>query len=109
MKEMPLPHNLEEEKKESAYEKHGRFFSDRAKKIMGNTLLVSGSVLVLAGIYELMTGQKVSDITAAYADKLPDIVNQLVDKLSTDPIYAKTGGGASMIYTGENLKGSGNN
>ncbi|RJQ37023.1 hypothetical protein C4552_01930 [Candidatus Parcubacteria bacterium] len=102
MREGP-PQNSNENQPDSGFERHKNFFGDKLREVTGKSLIGAGSAFALAGIYEFVTGERSGDILAAYADKLPDIVNYLRENLSRMPLILKTGGGAAAITTGKLL------
>lgn len=68
---------------------------DRWKTILSHSTVGLGSAIVLAGIYEFVTGQKIPDISSL--SEVPNIVESLYNNLRDMPLLLKTGGGASLI------------
>ena len=96
---------------EFTLEDHNKFIqnksqklSERVKNITGWTLLASGSIFALAGIGDFLTGGKVSEVlTQIGLSHLPEVATWTANHLAAMPTILKTGGGSSMIATGELL------
>lgn len=101
-----LEPNQELKKDPSLFYEHKKFFSgENIKKLLGNGLMITGSVFVLAGIYEGITGDKIGHLIQQYEDKLPHFINLVLNHIDSIPPLKKTGAGSGLITSGLALDG----
>ena len=99
------PRNDKEiEQENEPFKQHKSFFGwENIKRLLGNTLMAGGSVLVLSGIYERYTGQSVEQLFNEYKDQLPDIINWTIRHIDLRDENLQVG--SSLITTGLALRG----
>jgi hypothetical protein len=93
------------EKENAEFNRHIGFFSvNSIEKKWANFIMILGSIYVCAGIYECLTGEKISSLIDEYKDQIPNMINQIIDHWDSTPASFKAAIGSSMSGSGVTLK-----
>ena len=104
MENFNLPNKSE--RNNNNFDRHKNFFSaEKLKKFIGNSMITTGALLTLAGIYESLTGEKIGLLLNGVQNEIPNALNWAINHLDNMDTLRKTGGGSSLIMTGLAIDG----
>lgn len=73
---------------------------DILNNFLANTSMVSGAALMLVGVFEVISKEKIGTLLHEYSSSLPDIIKASIEKLDKIPDYFKIMGGGSFVNFG---------
>ncbi|MEI6316381.1 MAG: hypothetical protein WCO65_01480 [bacterium] len=84
---------------------HNSFFSkENVTKFFGNTLFGAGTIYLSAGIYEFLSGHKISHLTESFKDHIPNAINTAIEIAGIVPFFLVSAGSMGLMYSGQKIE-----